>query len=77
VSVVLDVPKEAVGIALGVLLASGGEVWIDDASLEVVGMDVPDTNTMAATADATKVEQQRAMYASAPLALVNVGFEGP
>jgi hypothetical protein len=77
VSVVLDVPKEAAGIALGVLLLSAGEVWIDDASLEVVGTDVRDTNMMAPTSNAANVDQQRAMYASAPLTLVNVGFEAP
>ena len=41
VSVVLDVPSDATGIAIGLLLSSPGEAWIDDASLEVVGTDVP------------------------------------
>ena len=38
--VVLDVPDEATYIALGVLLAGPGRVWIDDVTLERVGDDV-------------------------------------
>jgi hypothetical protein len=70
-SVVLDVPAEAEGILYGLILASGGEAWIDDASLEVVGMDVPSTNTVPATMDASKAAQQRSMYANSPPSPVN------
>jgi len=41
--VVLDVAKEATTIAFGVLLHGGGQVWIDDMSLEVVKASVPTT----------------------------------
>jgi len=37
-AVVLDVPQDATGIFFGVLLTgSGGEIWIRDAKIEVVG----------------------------------------
>jgi hypothetical protein len=43
--VVLDVPSDATGIALGVLLNGPGEVWLNGAKFEVVASDVPTTNT--------------------------------
>lgn len=42
--IVLDVPKDSVGIAFGVLLRGQGQVWIDDLNLEVVGEDVQTTD---------------------------------
>jgi C-terminal processing protease CtpA/Prc len=74
-SVVLDVPVEADGIPFGLILASGGEAWIEDASLEVVGTDVASTNMMAATADASKVAEQRASFANSPLSPVNLQLD--
>jgi hypothetical protein len=41
--VVLDVPENAAGIALGILLAGPGEVWLNNVKIEVVGNDVPVT----------------------------------
>ena len=75
VSVVLDVPNDAAGITFGFLLASGGEAWVDDASLEVVSADVPSTNMMEPAPDASKAEQQRKIYEGRPLKPVNLGFE--
>jgi len=74
-SVVLDVPVEAEGILFGVLLASGGEAWIDDASLEVVGADVPSTNTMEARADASKAAAQHAWLTNFPSSPVNLQLD--
>lgn len=74
-SVVLDVPVEAEGVLFGLILASGGEAWMDDASLEVVGPDVASTNTMGPTADASKVAQQQAMFANSPRAPVNLRLD--
>ena len=51
------------------------QTWIDDATFEVVGPDVPGTNTMAPSADPTHVAQQRAMYSAAPLGPSNLDFE--
>ena len=74
-SVVLDVPSDAEGILFGLILASGGEAWMDDASLEVVGTDVASTNTMEATADASKVAEQRASFANRPPSPVNLHLD--
>lgn len=41
--VVLDVPLNAAGIALGALLQGRGTLWADDLKLEAVGNDVPTT----------------------------------
>jgi len=42
--IVLDVPPESVEIAFGILLAGGGEVWLDDVQFAKVGNDIPTTN---------------------------------
>ena len=41
--VVLDVPDSAVGIAFGVRLEGTGEVWLNNAEIEVVSTAVPTT----------------------------------
>ena len=41
--VVLDVPKDATGIAFGVLLAGAGTVWLNSTNFEVVDSSVPIT----------------------------------
>ena len=43
--VVLDVAKEAKGIAFGILLKGEGTVWLSGATFEDVGMEVASTNT--------------------------------
>jgi hypothetical protein len=77
VSIVLDVPPDASGLALGFLVRGGGDAWVDDASLEVVGSDVPTTNMMMPSADPARADLMRRQYAAAALALANPGFEGP
>ncbi len=42
--VVLDVPEEALAIALGVLLAGGGKAWMSDCNVEIVGPEVETTD---------------------------------
>ncbi len=42
--IVLDVPKDRVGIAFGILLDGQGQVWIDDLNLEIVSEDIPTTD---------------------------------
>jgi hypothetical protein len=42
-SVVLDVPEEATGISLGILMSGGGAVWLNGVKLEVVGPEVATT----------------------------------
>lgn len=41
--VVLDVPQDAAGIFLGVLLTGPGKIWLNGVKFEVVGLDVPTT----------------------------------
>ena len=43
--VVLDVPKDATGIALGILLTGPGEVWLNGARLDVVGTEIAVTGS--------------------------------
>lgn len=40
-SVTLDVPPDAAALSFGVIDAGGGQVWIDELTLEPVGDDVP------------------------------------
>ncbi|MDB4916356.1 MAG: hypothetical protein JWM95_4000 [Gemmatimonadetes bacterium] len=75
VSIVLDVPEDAEGIAFGFLLASSGEAWIDDVTFEIVGADVAVTSLMPRTSDPAQLAQQRAMYSGAPLTPTNMDFE--
>lgn len=42
-TVVLDVPQDATGIALGILLDGTGAVWLNKVGVEVVGTDVATT----------------------------------
>jgi hypothetical protein len=47
-AVVLDVPEESTGIALGLLLGGSGQVWIAGATFEVVGPECATTDLHAA-----------------------------
>jgi len=42
--VVLEVPKDATGIAFGILLSGPGQVWVNDVKFEIVGADAPATS---------------------------------
>jgi hypothetical protein len=42
--VVLDVPKDATGIAFGILLSGPGQVWLNSTKFEIDGLDVPATS---------------------------------
>lgn len=77
VSVVLDVPASAIGIAFGALFQASNTLLVDDFQLEEVSTAVASTSTVTTpvtgTADsATTV----ANYAGKPFAPVNLGFEG-
>src|SRR4029078_4855111 len=76
-SVVLDVPANAIGIALGVLLAGAGDLVVDDFRLETVGPEVPSTSLYSTpqpngTDSATTV----ANYARQPATVADLDFEG-
>lgn len=42
-TIVLDVPRDATDISMGLLLAGEGAVWVDDLKIEVVSTSVPTT----------------------------------
>lgn len=42
-TIVLDVPRDAVGITVGFYLSGPGRLWVDDIAMETVGRDVPAT----------------------------------
>lgn len=44
--IVLNVPKESVGIAFGVLLTGKGQIWVDDLEFESVGQNAPVTDQL-------------------------------
>jgi hypothetical protein len=75
-STVLDVPPGTLGITFGVLLGGGGQVWIDDAILEVVGTNVPVTNARRpARSGVALPDSVRRVYAGRPVIAVNLDFE--
>jgi hypothetical protein len=41
--IVLDVPKDAIGITYGLLLGGSGQAWLDELTIDVVGNDVAST----------------------------------
>jgi hypothetical protein len=45
---VLDVLPDSVDVCFGVILMASGQVWIDDAKIEEVGLDAPTTDTSRA-----------------------------
>jgi len=77
ISVVLDVPSNGLGIQAGMTMNGSGTLRMDDARLEIVGLDVPSTNTLAtplaSTEDSAAVNTYYAQGGSAP---GNLDFEG-
>jgi erythromycin esterase len=77
VSVVLDVPPDAIGIAVGALFTGTGELLVDDLALDIVPVSIATTNSLSGTQSepydsATIVAQ----YARIPAAPENLDFEG-
>lgn len=77
VSVVLDVPTNAIGIVFGVTFQAVNTILIDDLKLEVVGTDVASTNTLtvpiANGVDSITATANFARRAATPS---NMDFEG-
>ncbi|MEP6620142.1 MAG: erythromycin esterase family protein [bacterium] len=77
VSIVLDVPMNTVGIEPGVIMTGTGTFRIDDAHLDIVGLDVPSTNTLTAPRltqeDSSALAHVYGLGGSAP---TNLDFEG-
>ena len=63
--IVLDIPRDAIGITYGFLLGGSGQAWLDEVSVDVVGDDVPTTGhagglyPTATTLDAAERERHR------------------
>lgn len=78
VSVVLDVPAEAIGIAFGANFRASNTLLVDEMSLTIVANTVPTTNTLTATAlSGMDSASTVASYLAAPDEPVNMGFETP
>jgi hypothetical protein len=75
VAVVLDVPANAIGIALGVLSIGTGAIVFDDLQLEVVGLDVGSTNMVSPAPSVRDSATTVADYARSDLSPVNLDFE--
>lgn len=77
VSVVLDVPMDAIGISCGVLLAGPGDIVADDFRLDIVGPETPPTSqSSSATPSGVDSAVTTARYARLPTTGVNLDFEG-
>ncbi|MEP6999221.1 MAG: erythromycin esterase family protein [bacterium] len=77
ISVVLDVPSNGLGIETGITMNGFGTLRVDDARLEVVGLDVSSTNTYATplktSEDSAAVVTYYAQGGNGP---TNLDFEG-
>jgi hypothetical protein len=71
ISVVLDVPENAIGITVGVTFNADGRLIVDDLAMQIVGRDVPPTTTITPFSFNTA-----ALYENAPIRPVNLDFEG-
>jgi erythromycin esterase len=76
ISVVLDVPTNAIGIGLGVLFVASNILYVDDFKLEIVGTDVPTTAPPYNSATTTDSATLAVSYERRLNALVNQDFEG-
>lgn len=77
--IVLDVPNGALGVAFGVVLDGSGAAWLDDVTLEPVGLSVPRTTPLEppwASPDVS-ADSARARYSRRPRSPRNLGFEEP
>jgi hypothetical protein len=75
VAVVLDVPANAIGIAIGALVAGPGELVVDDLKLEIVGKDIGATSPLVAAASGVDSATTANNYARSNLSPVNLDFE--
>ena len=76
VSIVLDVPQEAIGIAFGALLSGTGVMRTDDVRLEVAPTGTPTTGRGAGTGSFADSAVRIATYARAAGQPTNLDFEG-
>ena len=72
ISIVLDVPANAVGIIFGVIFSGTGQLLVDDLALETVDTSVPTTNLQSDPVSAPGVG---ANYQNVPATPTNLNFE--
>ena len=72
ISIVLDVPANAVGIIFGVIFSGTGQLLVDDLALETVDTSVPTTNFQS---DPASFPGVGANYQNVPTAPTNLNFE--
>jgi hypothetical protein len=72
ISIVLDVPANAVGIIFGVIFSGTGQLLVDDLALETVDTSVPATNLQS---DPASFPGVGAHYQNVPTAPTNLNFE--
>lgn len=75
VSIVLDVPTNAIGIIMGALVSGPGELVVDDFKFETVGKDIGLTRPVSASPLGADSATAVATYARANLSPVNLDFE--
>jgi erythromycin esterase len=76
ISVVVDVPDEALGFTIGALMQGSGIMLLDDGKLEIVGTDVPVTRVyVPGPPDTTYASQAASAYGGAAYSPRNMGFE--
>lgn len=77
ISVVLDIPANAIGISFGAQFRGNNSLLVDDMRFEVVGADVRTTNQLTApVADGRDSATVSAAYEQRPSVPVNLDFEG-
>lgn len=76
ISVVIDVPANAIGLGLGALMSGKGTMLIDDLKLEVVGADVALTKPGLQAQNGPDSLSAVASYAGSPDVPLNTDFEG-
>jgi hypothetical protein len=75
VSVTLDVPNNALGMAVGALFWGAGEGWADELTVAEAATTAPVTGQRSGTRmSAETLASMRQSYGSAPRVLVNAGF---
>ncbi len=60
--IVLDVPENALFIALGALFEGKGQIWVDDLKLETVGQDTASTDMHASPEVKQEMEEEDEEY---------------
>jgi hypothetical protein len=77
VSIVLDVPTNAIGIAFGVLFSGTGQLLVDDLTLDTVSVAIPTTDMLRGvpSLNSTLTDSTAAYYQRQPDVPSNLGFE--